>query len=210
MTFWCALPTTTVRIVLLIAIASADALSGQSHSHVARPPTPRSPHSGANMMIDDSLFQHVPLDTREPTACSPADPGTDWRGVMLRAPSQVMLPDQRTQHSALIVPLCGLYFVDAGSVLGRPTPKMLVVTDEKSGQVYRGEIIKRDPNPQIPPPPSPPLDPALFANLAFQGYFNVNVASYVALPLRPARYRVKIEYSGHQSNEVSIAVVQRP
>jgi hypothetical protein len=161
-------------------------------------------------MIDDSLFQHVPLNTSKSTACSPAHPGGDWRGLMLRAPSQVMLPDQRTQHSAFTVPLCGLYLVNVASALRRPTPMMIIVTDEKSGQVYRGAIVERDPNPQIPPPPSPPLDPAEYANQAFGSYFNVNVASYVALPLRPARYRVKVEFSGHQSNEVDIAVVQRP
>jgi hypothetical protein len=160
-------------------------------------------------MFNDKLFEQVPLDTNEQTACSPADPGVDWRGVILRAPSQVILPDQKTKHSALIVPLCGLYCVDVVSAIRHPGTQMLIVTDDTSGQVYRGAIVEHNPNPTIPPPPAPPPDPALYANQAYGSYFNINVASYVALPLRPARYRVRVEYAGHQSNEVRIAVIAR-
>jgi hypothetical protein len=195
-----------VRVAFLMAVVSANAVSEQHNPRGAQAP-PQSP--GANAMFDDKLFQQVPLDTNEQTACSPTEPGVDWRGVLVRAPSQVILPDQRTKDSALIVPLCGLYFVDVVSALRHPGHRILVVTDDKTGHVYRGEIVKKDPHPTIPPPPSPPLDPALYADQAYGSYFNINVASYVALPLRPARYRVRVEYAGHQSNEVRIAVIER-
>jgi hypothetical protein len=87
---------------------------------------------------------------------------------------------------------------------------MLIVTDVTTGQTFRGALVDRDPNILIPPPQSAPFDPAILENQASGSYFNLDVASYVALPLQPARYRVKVEWSGYQSNEVSISVVQHP
>jgi hypothetical protein len=87
---------------------------------------------------------------------------------------------------------------------------MLIVTDVDTGQSYRGAIVNRDPNITIPPPRSRPRDPAAFDGIFSDTYFIVDVASYVALPLQPARYRVKVEWSGYESNEVSVAVVMRP
>lgn len=160
------------------------------------------------MTTDESLFQQVPLDTSEKTACSPADPGTDWRGVVIRAPSHIVLPEKTSEYSVLVVPICGLYLIDAASTFRHPGPKMLIVSDDTSGKIYKEPIVKRVPEPTIPPPPSRPINPSTKA--AFGNYFNVNVAAYVTLPMLPARYRVKIEYAGHQSNEVIIAVVERP
>jgi hypothetical protein len=161
------------------------------------------------MMTDDKLFDQVPFDTEEQNACSPPDPGFGWRGVKVRAPAQVVLPGKDAPRSALRIPLCGIYCLDLATVIRHPGRMMLIVTDDATGRTYRGAIVDRDPNPTIPPPRSAPIDPAIYENQAFGSYLNVDVASYVALPLQPARYRVKVEWSGYESNEVSITVVQR-
>lgn len=205
---WTPLPAAAVCVLGLAAIVSHDALSQQSYSPVAHPTAPSS--STLNEMTDDELFGNVPFDTSKQTACSPADPGINWRGVKVRAPSQVVLPGKDAPQSALRIPLCGIYCLDLATVIRHPGRLMLVVIDDATGKTYRGAIVDRDPNPTIPPPRSAKIDPAIYKNQAFGAYFNYDVAAYVALPLQPARYRVKVEWSGHESNEVSIAVVQRP
>ena len=40
--------------------------------------------------------------------------------------------------------------------------------------------------------------------------FNPNVADFVRLPARAARYRVWVEYRGYQSNQVRIELVAAP
>jgi hypothetical protein len=206
----------SARYSLLAALFYASSLSGiacssQLPEQINAQPGSLAPVSNSTnitMINDENLFQQVPLDTNEQTSCSPADPGFDWRGVVIRAPSRVVLPEKSLQHSPLIIPICGLYLVDVANISRHPGPKIAVVADEVLGQVYKGELIKRRREPTIPRPPSPPLDPS--ANLAFGDYFNVNIAAYVTLPLQPARYRVKIEYAGYHSNEVTIVVVERP
>jgi len=202
------LPATAVCVLCLSVIASCYAPSQHADSPVARPATPSS--STLNkMMTDDKLFENVPFDTNQQTACSPAEPSIDWRGVQVRAPSQVVLPRKNAPHSALIIPLCGIYRINLAQAIRHPGPLTLVVTDVASGQTYRGPIVDRDPHPRVPPPRSRRRDPADFEGIFSGTYFNYDVASYVALPLRPARYRVKVEWSGYESNEVSITVVQR-
>ncbi|QOY94569.1 hypothetical protein IM543_01180 [Massilia sp. UMI-21] len=159
-------------------------------------------------MTSDSLFEQVPLDTSDQNICSPADPGIYWRGVLLRAPSHVALPENLAQYTEFVVPICGLYLVNAADTVRHPGPLVLVVTDNASGETYKGGIIKEDPNPTIPQPQS--RSPKRSSKQAFGSYFNLNVAAYVKLPLRSACYRVKVEYAGHQSNEVNIETVQQP
>lgn len=198
-----------VRVLCLAVIASCSTRSQQGDSPVAHPATPTS--STLNKMISyDELFENVPFDTNEQTACSPAAPDIDWLGVQVRAPSQVVFPGKDAPHSALIMPLCGVYMTNVAKAIRHPGPLMLIVTDIATGKTYRGPIVDRDPHPRIPPPPSPPLDPADFEDVFSGTYFNFDVASYVALPLQPARYRVRVEWHGYASNEVSITVVQRP
>ncbi|MBD8528855.1 MULTISPECIES: hypothetical protein [unclassified Massilia] len=166
------------------------------------------------MTDDDKLFKQVPFDKNEKTVCSPEDPGPgfDWRGVLVRAPSKVVLPDKNAPGSTFIIPLCGIYTINLAKAIRNPGLQVLIVTDDSTGKIYQGKIGDRDRDPDllIPPPPTPRLRAEDYEHQAFGGYLNVNVASYVALPLQPARYRVKVEWSGYESNEVRIAVVQRP
>src|SRR5690606_18266943 len=107
-----------------------------------------------------------------------------------------------------IIPICGLYLVNAADTVRYPGPLVLIVTDSQSGQIYKGEVVKEDPDPIIPQPRS--SRPSLSSKQAFGSYFNVNVVDYVKLPLQPARYRVKVEYAGHHSDDVNIEIVLRP
>jgi hypothetical protein len=191
----------------LSSIGSNSALFRQQHIGVVSS-TIQADSTETDIMTNDILFQHVPLDTNEQTVCSPADPGFDWRGVVIRAPSQITLPKKTSPSSELIIPICGQYLVNVRSALNYPGPKILIVTDDISGETYRGALVKRDPYPTIPPPRTPPIDPN--SKSAFGDRFNVNIADYVTLPMQPARYRVKVEYAGHQSNEVVISVVEGP
>lgn len=199
---------TAVCVLCLSLIAGCYAPSQQPDTPVSHP-TARPSLTVNKMMTDDKLFENVPFGTNKQTACSPAELGIEWRGVKVRAPSQVVLPGKDTPHSALIIPLCGIYRINLAKAMRHPGPRMLIVTDVDTGQSYRGPIVNRDPSITIPPPRSPRRDPAAFEGIFSGSYFNVDVASYVALPLKPARYRVKVEWSGYESNEVSVAVVQR-
>ena len=189
-----------------LMIIVSDSVHSRNFQSYSASPTPPTILNGASTMTNDSVFHQVPLDTSDQHICSPADPGFFWRGVLLRAPSQVALPENRAQYKEFIIPLCGLYLVNAADTVRYPGPLVLVVTDSESGQVYKGAIIKEDPHPTIPQPRSSP--PSLTSKQAFGSYFNVNVAAYVKLSLQPARYRVKVEYAGHQSNEVNIEIVR--
>lgn len=191
----------------LMLIASDTVHSGDFQSYTACPTAP-TVLKRAETMTNDSIFQNIPLDTDDQNICSPADPGIYWRGVVLRGPSQVPLPENIAQYRDLIIPICGLYLVNAADTVRYPGSLVFVVTDDASGQTYRGEYIKEDPSPTIPQPRSSP--PSLSSKQAFGSYFNVNVAAYVKLPLQPARYRVKVEYAGHQSNEVHVVTIQQP
>lgn len=194
---------TLISFGWLTAVHDGGGIWGQFSLHQSSPTTLISPRN-TNNMTDESQFQRVPLDTNEQTACSPEDPGFDWRGVVIRAPSRVMLPS----NSELVIPICGLYLVDTAKTLKHPGPKVLIIIDSVSGQIYKGPLVKPILEPTIPPPPSRSISPS--TKSAFGGYFNVNAAAYVDFPKRPARYRLKIEYAGYQSNEVTISIVEQP
>jgi hypothetical protein len=196
-------------VLCLSATASYYALSRHSPSRVAHRMTPPS-LTVKKTMTDDRLFEQVPFDTEKKNACSPVNPGFGWRGVKVRTPSQVVLPSQNAAHSALVLPLCGAYTLDIAMMSLHPGPLMLIVTDDATGKISRGPIVDRDAGHSIPPPPGSPIDPEMYKNQAFGSYFNYDVASYVELPLQPARYRVKVEWGGYESNEVIVDVVQGP
>jgi len=177
-------------------------LSDQFNLHAAKSTSP-SVLRKTTTMSDDSLFQQVPLDTNTQAACSPTDPGIDWRGVLIRAPSRIVLPKENSEQT-LIIPICGLYLVDVANTFRHPGPKILIAVDSTSGKTYKGALVKRPRERIIPPPPSRPVNPN--SKAAFGNYFNVNAADYIVLPLQPAHYRLKIEYAGYQSNEVVIEI----
>lgn len=207
---WPPLLATAFCVLYLPVIASCYAPSQQPNFPVAHPAPPLT-LTADKMTNNDKLFEQVRFGKNERTVCSPEDPGPgfDWRGILVRAPSKVVLPDPVAPGSTLVIPLCGTYTINLAKAIRNPGRQVLMVTDDFTGQTYRGEIVDREPDLLIRPPRTRRLRAEDYEHQAFGGYLNVNVASYLALPLRPARYRVKVEWSGYESNEVSVAVVQR-
>jgi hypothetical protein len=211
MFYWTRLFLVSVCALYLSAIAACYALSRQPGviGHTTSP----SSLTAEKMTTGDALFKQVPFGRNERTVCSPEDPGPgfDWRGILVRAPSKIVLSSQDSSRSALTIPLCGYFMINLAKAIRNPGFQVLIVTDDATKQTYRGEIIyPQTDDLVVPPPPTPPLRAEDFEHQASGGYLNVNIAAHVELPLRPARYRVKVEWSGYESNEVSIAVVQRP
>ena len=200
-----------VCVLCLSSIAGYYTLSGQSLAASAHPPVTIN-KTVDKMITDDKLYEQIPFGSDERTACSPEDPGPgfSWRGILVRAPSRVILPSRDAPPSAFIIPLCGIYTINLGKAIRHPGLQVLIVTDDATGQTYRGNIVYPEADLLIPPPRSAPLKAEDFDHQAFGGYLNVKIAAHVALPLRPAHYKVKVEWSGYQSNAVSINVVQRP
>lgn len=168
-----------VSVSCLMLVASGCAQSGQFQSYAPDSTTPAT-SKRHNTMTTDSLFEKVPLGTSDQNICSPADPGIYWRGVLLRAPLKFALPENMAQHTEFVVPICGLYLVNAADTVRHPGPLVLVVTDNASGETYKGEIVKEDPNLTSPQPRSRSPKPS--SKQAFGSYFNLNVAAYVRLP----------------------------
>ena len=194
-------------VLCFSASASGSAPSAQRYSKAPHATALRGTKVG-KIMTNDELFEQVPFNTNKQTACSPTDPGIDWRGLKVRAPSQVVMPEKGAVLKTLVVPLCGIYRINLAQAVRYPGPLILVVTDVATGKAYVSPVVDRDPNITIPPPPPPPLDASAFEGMFSSTYFNVDVASYVTLPLRPARYSVKVEWAGYQSNELRIDVIQ--
>lgn len=159
------------------------------------------------IMVDDKLFEQVPLGTSKQTECSPPEPDVSSRGVAIRAPSRVSLPSNDSKQSTLIIPLCGVYFVDVLTAFQKPGGMVLIIKNGITGEIHRAHVLERDPSSKALPPSRPPLDPSKYANQAFGSFFNINVTSYLELPPVPALYHIKVEFCGYQSNEVTVAVV---
>jgi len=158
------------------------------------------------MTIDDRLFAQVTLNSRERTACSPANPGPRWRGILIQAPSRAAHPAAKSAAKPPGIPICGLYTLDIPAIAAS-APLTLVAVDTLRGEVFRGAVVDEDPGPEEPPPGNEPFDPAQYAGVATSSYFNPNLAKYVKLPPRSAVYEVFVEYGGAVSNRVKIEVL---
>ena len=161
------------------------------------------------MAINDQSFRDVPLNTREQNPCSPKDPGPQWRGILIQAPTQVSFGHGAVAREVFAaIPICGLYTLDLSSLMNG-APMKLIAIDKKTQKIYTGAVVDEDPSPEEPPPTSEPLDPAKLKGLATSSYFNLNLVSYVRLPAHLALYDVMVEYGGMQSNKVPIEIVER-
>jgi hypothetical protein len=187
-----------VRLFLLLGLAPAIATQS-IETALAQHAT-----AGGRMTIDDKTFAQVPLNTRERTACSPQNPGPEWRGILIQAPAHAAHPASPGAGKAPKgVPVCGLYTLDVSAVAASG-PMMLVALDRQRGEIFKGAVVDDDPSPEIPPPNRAPFDPARYAGVATGSYFNPDLAKYVKLPVRPAIYEVFVEYGGAVSNRVTI------
>ncbi len=154
------------------------------------------------MAIDDRVFEQVPLNSRERTACSPQSPGAKWRGILINAPSRA----DRRSKKAVAIPICGVYTLEMNAIAASP-PLTLVAVDLQRGETFKGAMVDDDPSPEVPPPGQKPFDPAEFRGVATSSYFNPDLTKYVKLPIRSATYEVFAEYGGAVSNRVTIQVL---
>ena len=163
-----------------------------------------SPPSATTMPIpaNDAIFSQVPLYSNEPNACTPADPGGHWHGVLIAAPSVVMLP---ADGAALTAHICGRYLIETTRLLAG-TPMTLHVTDKATGATFQGAVVDEDPNPQAPDPDQRPIDPASVANMSNGATLTRDLFQFVKLPRQAAQYEVYLEFGGYQSNRVALEV----
>jgi hypothetical protein len=195
--------------LFICALVQAGAAASQPLGNAL--PVLQNTSSAENPMVtDETMFKSV-VNTQGPNPCSPKDPGPAWRGILIRAPKQVSLTPVSGDSPAIIIPVCGYYMLEVLSLLDSAQQMKMIAKNLKSGRVYQGDVIDRDPSPEIPPPDDKPLDPAtLLPGLAIGAYFNKNLAEYVNLPRAPAIYEVYVEYGGLQSNKAIIELINKP
>ena len=192
------------KFALVITLAGIPAC-GNVAGEPAETPGIRNAERGGSVKIDERLFDQVPLNSRERTACSPASPGPRWRGVLIQAPSRAVYPSGGGKKPGAI-PICGLYTLDIAAIAASQ-PLTLVAVDVQRGETFKGAVVDNDPSPEAPPPDSKPLNPSEYQGIATSSYFNPDLTRYVSLPPRPAVYEVFAEYGGAVSNRVTIQVV---
>lgn len=164
------------------------------------------------MEINQQLFLNVPLNTNEPTPCSPSEPDINWRGIVINAPKQVTFKHGKKvgEYGAFAaIPICGYYLLNV-PLVPWTKPKRLFAVDKDTGVIYSGDVVELDPSPQIPPPPEDeePLTPEEVEGLATGGYFNPNLADFVRLSEKPAIYDVYVEFREFRSNVVTIEIIE--
>ena len=154
------------------------------------------------MKNDDELFFRIALNSTEPTACSPADPGPEWRGILIRAPQSVRTADG-------LFPLCGFYNVDMAE-LADGNPIMIFAVEQDSQHTYRASMTEDDHSPEAPEPEMPAFDPKLLEGMAVGGYFNINLYDYLPLPPDSATYVLFAQYGLKQSNPITVHLIGQP
>lgn len=153
-----------------------------------------------DMDNEDKLFFQVPLNSTEPTSCSPSNPGPEWRGVIIRVPKRIPVDSK-------IFPLCGFYNVEMAE-LEDGNPIAVFAVERASRQTYSAYIADEDPSPEAPRPQLEPVDPTLLEGMAVGGYFNPNLYDYLQLPAGSATYDIFVQYGRRQSNTVTVEIVE--
>lgn len=150
---------------------------------------------------DDAAFRDVKLGSREASACSPPDPGPEWRGIRIRLPARVVLGAKSAR-----VPVCGLYSLDLLAIRKAPEFRLLAL-DLATGLSHGGVIRDRDDGSPAPDPLAGSLSAADLEGLSTASYFNENLFEHLRLPAKPGRYTVTVEYGGQRSNSVTFDLV---
>lgn len=159
--------------------------------------------------MDQSLFQNVRLNSSERSACSPENPGPNWRGIRIQAPDSAVIRSGKKGAEFGTIPLCGLYTVNLADLLD-DRPMMIIARDQRTGVTYRGEVVETGDGHDVPHPQGErKMTRERARNLAISSYFNRNVAEFVELPQWPATYEIHIEYGGLKSNTVVVRLANR-
>ncbi len=167
-------------------------------------------------MLSDKAFANAPVNQNEQTECSPAEEGPEWRGIKINAPQKVHLKLGPSQLGEAVLfgstAICGYSMIDM--LEARKAGNMqLEVVDTESGEEFTGTINFDAVDPD-PPDPAPFADAPEdedeedLEGMASGGFFNANLHSFVAIPAKPATYRVTVVQGKQRSNAVSIEVVK--
>lgn len=168
-------------------------------------------------MPKDEEFFVVPLNSYEPTACSPPEPKEpEWRGIIIQAPKIVKFTRgiKVDEFGAFAkIPVCAF---DKFDVPSSPIDEdiMLHAVDRSTGADFSGRLIDLDESPSEPVTPPPGLEPppepeqADATGMVASGYYNINLADYVELPEKSAAYDVYLEFRGYRSNVVTIELIE--
>jgi hypothetical protein len=151
------------------------------------------------MRIEPDELAHLPLDTFGPNACTPRVDDPAWRGIVLRAPSRVVLED----GERAIVPVCGYAMLD---VPPQPGPPMTLHALTGSGEHFFGPIGRRDGNPEIPPPKMAAFDPSQLAGLAAAAFFTCDAIAICALGAPTGTLTVWAELGAARSNDAQVVI----
>lgn len=163
------------------------------------------------MEIEPRNFENIPLNSYEPSECSPESPGPSWRGMVIRAPERVTFEKGRESSidgAFAAIPICGYYLIEY-SQMPEAQAMRFVATDIGTGIRYFGDLLEQDESPEEPEPDDEPADPEELEGMASGGYFNSNLAHYVELPEASGLYDVYVEWGETRSNVVRIEVVAR-
>ncbi|HPH64157.1 MAG TPA: hypothetical protein PLF40_00355 [Kofleriaceae bacterium] len=155
---------------------------------------------------NNAVFAQVPLYSNEPTACTPAEPKWPWHGILIAAPSVVLIP---AGNAALAAHICGRYTIETTRLLeGRPMT--LHATNKATGASFQGDVFDEDPGIMARDPNEQPVDPASVANMSNGAALTRNLFQFVKLPREPATYEVYMSFGGYDSNRVVIEVRSSP
>lgn len=184
---------------LLAAYACVASLAcrGQQTQTSSTPPSSLMANSPNN-----AVFAQVPLYSNEPTACTPPEPDPRWHGVLIAAPSVVVIP---AGNAALSAHICGRYMIETTRLLAG-NPMTLHATDKATGATFQGDVFDEDPNPIAPDPNQRPIDPASVANMSNGASLTRDLFQFVKLPRQAATYEVYLSFGGYDSNRVVIEV----
>lgn len=173
------------------------------------------------MTLDDEQFKDLPLDTFEPTDCSPEALDPDFLGMLINAPKKVGLqkdPEAPTEQLFTIIPVCGYYMLDAAilpPVNNVARAMQLVATNVKTQKEYLGHVA--EPYVEVPSAEAQTAAPRdrEFEGLRIGGYFNVNLAECVRLPQGSGVYEVFVAFGDKnsdsciRSNVITIEIVEQ-
>ena len=154
------------------------------------------------MKFNPQKFNNISINTYEQSQCSPAEPGPEWKGIIINAPEEMTFTERQ---ESILLPICGYYRLDMKS-LSKSEGLKLNIFKKGSDKMVSGFILEKDPNPQAPEPFSTEVAEEETKDLALGGYFNSNLLDYVDIELETGEYEVYVEDGGMKSNTVIIKV----
>ncbi|MFT7185514.1 MAG: hypothetical protein ACI84K_000894 [Pseudohongiellaceae bacterium] len=169
-------------------------------------------NSGEEMILNNDDFNGVELNSDIKNTCSPNMMGNNkFMGIVINVPSEVEFESGNNMEDDTFVrfPICGFYQLDMADLF-EDSLVIIIAKNIDTGQTYRGEIIDKDPSPDVGLPFSEPkLSQDDLRGQLLAAYFNPNLLRYVDLPAEEARYNVLVQIGKYKSKVVSVKVVEK-